>query len=810
MTKAFIKDSLKKFIKTGNRFLAILIITMVGVAFFTGLRSTAPSMEKTLEEYYKEYSYMDMEVISTTGFTSVDKEKVESIDNVEVVELMSNLDVTTKVSNKTTTVRLVSYDFSEEKDINKYELVKGSEPKEENEVLVDDIFFEDNNLKLGDEVEFKSGGTTDLSYLLKNTTYKIVGTVYSPSFLMRDRGSSYVGSGRLEGYFYVGEENLLLPAYTSMEIRINNEDDLSIFSDEYSDLVGDVKADIENVLAASQPTDSYFIKDHEADVNFMNYKADGERIGVIGLLIPILFFAISIMVTMTSMTRLVDTDLTLIGTYKALGYRNYAIASYYFIYAFVASFVGGILGLFLGYSIFPKLIINAFRSLYEFPDVVLSIQGGLIALSLTLAISFAVIPSFVIALKRMRKNPAILMRPVIPTKGKKILLERITPLWKRINFSNKVMIRNIFRYKKRFLMTVLGVAGCTSLIFAGFALRDAIKGIVDKQFVEIQHFDVTVELNESVEDDQLKIIYDEIGSSGGEQYIIAHRENLKIFNDDGEKGLSLMAFSGEDYKDFFTLRNRKSGEDYILPPNGALISEKIAKEYDLDVGDIGEFKNKDGSIYEIKIGGITENYINHYIYLSYEAYEEIFGNEASDNSIFINLSSEAMKDEDDFSSSILALNGVNGLSLNAQNKNLLDSSLRSLDFVVLVLILSAVVLIFVVLFSLTSINIEERKRELATLKVLGFRKKEMIAYIFKEIFILTIIGIIIGLILGIFIQRYIILTMETSILMFSRDIKLASYLYSIVLTLTFAGVVDLIMIKPINRIDMVSSLKSIE
>ena len=803
MKTAFIKDSFKRLYKTANRFIAIMLITAIGVAFFTGLRSTAPSMEKTLDEYYQDHSFMDLKVVSTTGFSDADRARVEELSSVEVAELSKSFDAIVRLDDKSSTVRLVSYDLNGVNELNQFELVNGKLPVSQNEVLVDQVFFENNGLSLGDELVFASGSEVDIGYFLKDSSYRVVGTVYGPEFLMTERGSSFVGSGQLAGYFYLAEDSFLIP-YSNMEIKIADTEGLSVFSSEYEELVGEAKASVEEELLLSHAEGSFFILDHRMDMDFVSYKGDGERIAALGLVIPILFFMIAIMVTMTSMTRLVDTDRGLIGTYKALGYGNYRIAGYYLFYAVVSSGVGGVLGVILGYSIFPKLIIGAYRSLYEFSEVKVMVEAQLVVMALLLAVSFAALPSFVIAFRRMRRNPAILMRPVVPTKGKKILIERIGPVWKRINFSHKVMLRNIFCYKKRLFMTILGVAGCTALIFAGFALRDSIKGIIDLQYGVLQKYDVSVDFAEVEGQDTLAAIY----GLGGERFLEAHKDNLKLVVDGEETGISLLAFGDDSYGDFFTFRDRGSGDLLPLPDNGVLLTEKVVRDNGLVVGDTIVLKDQAGQLFEVKLGGVAENYLNHFVYVSDEAYVDLFGGEPVVNSVFVQLAPG--EDEAGFIAGVLSLEGVSGVVSNSNSEDSLSSTVKTLDFVILVLILSAVALVFVVLFSLSSINIEERKRELATLKVLGFNRFEMISYIFKEIFILTLIGAVLGLLVGLFIQRYIISTMETSMMMFSREISWLSYVYSLLLTVFFAGVVNLSMFRSVTSIDMVSSLKSIE
>lgn len=804
MKRAFHQDSLKKVFYSLNRFMTILIITAIGIAFFTGLRATAPSMFSTASSYYQEQNFMDIQIFSNVGFSSQDVEDLTSLTNIKEVTPEYRMDAFTSSKGQKLTVLLISTDSSRE--VNQPFLVEGRLPSKDNECLVDLNLTKKGEYQLGDTVSFSLDNTKTLP--LTETTFTIVGIAKNPEFLATGRGSSALGSGQIAGFFYLPKTVFNLPVYTGLSLTINKDSDLDIFSDEYKDLVDTAKIEIKNLPAA----ENWYVLDHESNLGIVSYEQDANRIKTLSLVIPLLFFLISIMVTMTSMTRLVESDLTLIGTYKALGYYNITIALRYLFYAISASFIGAILGIVIGYLLFPRLIIDAYGSLYDLSAIKLNIEASLIILASGIAVFSAAVPAFIVALTAMREVPSELMRPAAPIKGKVILLERLKPLWSRFSFSQKIMLRNLFRYKKRLFMTLLGVAGCTALMFTGFGLKDSLTSIVDAQYNSVFNYDVEVQLQENISTEE---------KAGFQEFLLDHpviedsifirKENMKIVTPDASKDLNTVVLGeDQDVKDLLSLHDRKTQKPLALNSEGVIISEKLSELYDLKVGSTLTLKQATGQEALVKVTGIMENYLLHYVFMTDTFYAQIFKETPVANTVLSSTTDTSKKTEENLFNEISKVPGVNNVVFTSFHIATFQDSIDALTFVVLVLILSAAALVFVVLFSLTSINIEERKRELATLKVLGFKKFELISYIFKEGIILTILGAFLGLLLGYFLHSYIISTMEIDVLMFGRIIRWQSYLYSFLLTLFFATIVNSIMIYQINKIDMISSLKSIE
>lgn len=807
MKNAFRKDSIRKIRSTFNRFTAILVITAIGVAFFTGLRATGPTMAKTAEAYYHEQHFMDLQVFSTSGFSVKDLDRVDALNLFQQVTLGYRMDVLVETEESKLSVKLLSLSEDPENQVNSPLLLEGKLPGT-GECLIDQKLVDSAKYKLGDVVVFTGDQPGQVEATLKGKTYTIVGIAQNPEYLSAQRGNSGIGSGLLSGFFYLPEEDFQLPVYVTLEVTLKEGDEFELYSDEYQEKVDKAKEALKTLDAKGQ----WLILDHRSNIGAESFRQDVQRIETLSLVMPILFFLISIMVTMTSMTRLVDSDLTLIGTYKALGYGNLSIASRYLLYAMAASLIGGLIGIFAGYSIFPALIVDAYTSLYALDTLVFAIEPGLILLSLAIAIVSAALPAFFVAIRAMKESPAELMRPVAPIKGKVILLERIGWLWKRLNFSQKVMMRNLFRYKKRLIMTLFGVAGCTALMFAGFGLKDSVSSILPLQYESITMQDVEIQLKEglSLEDrEKLEASFREEDLL--KETVFLHKENATLLSSTGNKEFSLLALSQDnDYSKMLGIRNRQTGEKLVLKGDGVILSEKLADLYDLKVGEDFRMRNHEGKETLLHITGIMENYFLHYVLLSDSAYARIFGAMGPENMVYGTLSQNSKQAEQELYSSLVPLEGVSNIKFTSKDTQTFEDSLEALTFVVLILILSAAALVFVVLFSLTSINIEERKRELATLKVLGFNQRELLGYVFREGIFLTLVGIVLGLMLGYFLHGYIIQTMEIDFLMFGRVIAPLSYLYSILLTLTFALVVNLSMILPIQNIDMITSLKSIE
>ena len=566
-------------------------------------------------------------------------------------------------------------------------------------------------------------------------------------------------------------------------------------------------ADGEKKLAKLKKPD-WFILDREANVGVVSLRQDAERMDAIGTVIPMLFFLVVVLVTMTSMTRLVESDRGIIGTYKALGYTNMAIARRYLVYAVSASLVGGVAGLFVGLNLFPRVIFNAYSYLYAIPNLYIGYYPSTAVLSLVTAVLSTAVPALLVCLRSLRCPPADLIRPQAPHGGKRILLERFTLLWRRMNFSQKVSMRNLFRYKKRGVMTVLGVAFCTALMFTGFGLQDAITTVGTLQYQQIATYDVQVALQDDAADaDRDAALAAVRGNALVTHSSTLHRTTVDASAHGVTKTAMLATPLDDNFSDTTHLRTRVGHRPLALGDDGAVISEKLSQLLGLRPGDALELKDEDGNRAQVKVTAVAENYLNHFVYVSPALYQRLWGETPVVNQVLCALGSG---DRDALAAALLDTKGVSSITFISTVKDTIDKTINALQFVVLVLIVSAALLLFVVLFSLNTINLEERRREMATIKVLGFFDGELAAYLYRENVVLTVVGALLGLGLGFLLQRYVIVTVELDFLMFGRDILWSSYLYALGLTFAFAAIVNLGMLRSFKRIDMVSSLKSVE
>ena len=557
----------------------------------------------------------------------------------------------------------------------------------------------------------------------------------------------------------------------------------------------------------------WMVTDREDLPEYTDYGDNADRLRNIGQVFPVIFFLVAALISLTTMTRMVEEQRTQIGTLKALGYKKSAIAAKYICYAFFATLLGSVLGMLIGEKIIPYIIITAYGIMYHNVANTISIdyQPGFALIASAASVVCTVGATLFASGKELQETPASLMRPPAPKEGKRVLLERFTFIWKHLSFSWKSTIRNLFRYKKRLIMTVFGIAGSMGLMLVGFGLQDSISDIAAIQYRELQHYDgMVIEDSDATEEE-----HEELFEYMKENEQIAHCNRVqmtKISAPKGSSSVSIYLFVPESLSEFakdVTLKNRITGETYELTDEGAAISEKTASLLGLKVGDMIPLKKGDKE-YKVRVAVITENYMSHYLYMTPRVYEQTFGEMPEYENIVFTMQEDCKDDLEMAGTRILANPGALSISYTSSLASQVDRMLSTLDAVILVLIVSAGMLAFVVLYNLNNINITERQRELATLKVLGFYDGEVSQYVLRENVILTVLGIMFGAVFGILIHRYVITTVEVDAVMFGRNIKLLSFLYSGILTSIFSIVVNGVMHFKLKTIDMVESLKSVE
>ena len=557
----------------------------------------------------------------------------------------------------------------------------------------------------------------------------------------------------------------------------------------------------------------WILTDRNGLPEYSDYGDNADRIKNIGEVFPVIFFLVAALISLTTMTRMVEEQRTQIGTMKALGYSKISIASKYLNYAFLATAGGSVAGILIGEKIIPFVIIKSYGIMYHNVENTLQIHYELkYALLASVAALICTVGATIFScVHALAETPASLMRPPTPKEGKRILLERIPILWKHLNFTWKSSLRNLFRYKKRLFMTIFGIAGSMALMLVGFGIRDSVSDIVHLQYTNLQHYDATIISDDDATDTEREALIESLDKNESLDHYTKIRLS-KLTAPNGKSNLSVYVFVPENLENFkkdVTLRNRVTKEEYELPEDGAAVCEKTASLLGLKIGDELTLE-KDDKEYHVKISVITENYAGHYVYMTPQIYKETFGEEPVYEDIVFSVKEEYKDQVEKVGQKIMDSPAVLSISYTESTIEMVDRMLSTLGVVILVLIVSAGMLAFVVLYNLNNINITERQRELATLKVLGFFDIEVSQYVLRENIILTIAGILFGSGFGILLHRFIIVTVEVDAVMFGRNIAPLSFLYCAVITCIFSAVVNIFMHKKLKKIDMVESLKSVE
>lgn len=560
----------------------------------------------------------------------------------------------------------------------------------------------------------------------------------------------------------------------------------------------------------------WYVLTRDQNVSVASLKANVEKVEAVAGVFPTFFFAVAALVALTTMTRMVEEERLQIGTMAALGYSRPAIAAKYVAYAMSATLAGCVVGLLVGLNLFPSVIWNAYSSMYYLPKMHCLFNPVVSAIAAGAAIACTLFATLSACWGSLMEVPAALMLPKAPKAGKRILLERITPVWKRMKFTHKVTARNLFRYKKRFFMTVIGIAGCTGLLVSGFGLHDSISDIVYTQYGSIFSYDGIIGVSdpEDVEDAAVQQVLTD-GSLVQDWMAVSQQKGTVDLGDGKELSAYLFVPENEGQMSrFVTLRERTTGNKVDFSLDGVVITEKFSERAGLSVGDTLTIQDRDGNEGSFRVDGIAENYLENYVYLSADTYESQFGHAPEFTTLLVHLpqGEERSQQEirEDLASRLLELDGVSGVSFVEDVKVSFVSMLEKIDVIVVVLIVCAGLLAFVVLYNLTNINISERTKEIATIKVLGFFDNEVSAYVYRESLVLSVIGTLAGLLLGIVLHQFIIHSVEVDEVMFGRAVKAMSYVYSALLTLLFSFLVNLVMHHKLKNIDMVESMKAPE
>lgn len=863
MTKSLLKSSLREIKSSFGRYIAILGIVALGVGFFSGLMVSEEAMLKTGDTYLNEQNFYDFRLMSTLGFDDDDVTALRDASGVTAADGAYQVDA---LVNDGGDEEKVGRFHSITEDVNKLALKEGRLPENDNECVVDSSFYAGSSI--GDTVTVVDNNEKDTLDALSQHEMKIVGVVESPLYMRVGRYSSEIGSGEVEAIYYVPESVFTSEYYTEMYVSVNTEGE--IYSDAYDASIDDAEPTItkaaedsvdgryqeivneindgrkqaqdgldqankaletakkagagEETIAKIQaqadeaqktldeltvPEEpELYVLTRDEDVGFQFFKSDSSIVSSIAKVFPIFFFLVAALVCVTTMTRMMNEQRTQIGVLKSMGYGNRSVIMKYMMYSGSSGILGCLIGYFLGTWGFPTIIWSAYRYYYALPDQVMYVFNVpllLISLAVTLLCTIGV--TWLCGYSALTQTAANLIRPKAPKAGKRNPFERVTPIWKRLSFLQKITVRNLFRYKARFFMMILGIGGCTALIVTALALQDNFMGVSDQQFNEIDLYDATASFNESLSEEEMAAFLD----TNGERIagaLFSYTGNMDISANGTTHSVSMNApIDNGQLEDFFSWH--ADDTTYGLPENGEILLDRgLADRLGVTTGD--EVTVRDSDMHEavLTVSGVYDNYISNNAYISRETLADDFG-KTDVNSAYINFQGDG--DAHEMAAQLMSEDSnITNVSISQDSMDMFTDMLDSLNVIVLVVILCAGALAFIVLYNLTNINISERIREIATLKVLGFYSKEANAYVFRENNALTLIGALVGLVIGKFFHAFVMGQIVVDGLTFDAYVSPQNYGLALVLTIIFALITQFIMRRKIAKIHMAESLKSVE
>ena len=835
MNALTLKNLLREIKRTFTKFLSIFAICALGVAFFAGIRATSPDMKEAGDRLYNTYNLSDISVISTSGLTADNIRDLESIEGIRAVRASLFVDAMARgTGEKEKNLRLYSMpiklkseyaplidlipdygiDTSPEYEMNGVEIVSGRMPLNDTETALDYTLEGSLVKQLGDEITLTTSGGT--------VTLRVVGFIRSPMYIsMFERGTSSIGNGTSDGFAYASGNaisslgtklpvmSLLNTYYTRADIVISGKEGLSAYSDEYEALVNEVTDRIEDY--ASTQSGTWYIQDRSGNPGYSDYSENTDRIAAVGDVFPLIFFIVAALVCLTTMTRMVEEQRIEMGTMKALGYGGWQIAMKYAVYAMSACISGGVVGAIIGFKLFPYVIMKAYSIMYYLGKLETPYRADIAFMAIAAMAVCTAAATFSACYASLKEVPATLMRPKAPKAGRRVLLEKIPFIWKKLSFTSKVTVRNLFRYKKRFFMSVIGIAGSGALLVTAFGLNDSIFGIIEKQFGDIWQMDVQAYVYEAMPlADMQELLGKNPANDDFDSVMFCLDSQMECKNGGrSQSGVHLLGVeSAGSMAGRVSLHN--GGTPVTLDDSGVVVTAKLAETLSIKAGDEINMRTG-GEDHFMRVIGVADNYVYHYVYITAAYYETVFGKAMQYNGLMGNLK-DGLTDEtmDAMSSQLLSDSRMYTVRTIESIYASVWDSLSILNYVVLVLILGSGMLTFVVMLNLTNINIGERMRELATLRVLGFYDKEMYAYIFRENNALSVIGAFVGLLFGKIMHLFVIRTCEVDMVMFVRSAKPLSYVYAFALTIAFSLIVNLLMRPKVRAIDMVESLKSAE
>lgn len=594
----------------------------------------------------------------------------------------------------------------------------------------------------------------------------------------------------------------------------DGENELEKNKKEFNEKIADAESKLNDARAkiAEIENPKWYVLDRNGNAGYSSFIQDTDSIANIGKVFPVIFFIVAALISLTSMTRMVEEQRTQIGTLKALGYNKLQITSKYVLYASLACIIGSILGMSVGFVLLPKIVWKMYSMMYQMGDIQTSFNFEIGSLGFILIVISILGATIYAVIKELIQTPATLMRPKSPKMGKRVFLEKVTFIWKRLSFSRKVTVRNIFRYKKRFLMTIIGIMGCTALIVTGFGIRDSIKAIMPDQYEKVFNYDLQINLKADLDKKQKQDFINSLTNDDKiEKLSETYMSSISAINENVEENVQIIVPNNNtDFNTLINLTDVKSKNNLSLPEDGVLLTDKAAQLLGVEAGDTITLKDTDENETNVKVTNVVENYVYHYIYMSKSMYENLYGKSFDSNVILtkdFNLDNET---EDNFVKDLMNMPEVASVTRISTAMNMMNDTMKSLNYVVVILIVSAGLLAFVVLYNLSNVNISERIRELATIKVLGFYDKEVYLYITRETIILTAIGLVLGLVAGYFLDFFILETCEINMLRFRKFVAPLSFVFAALITILFTIIVNIVTYFALKKINMIESLKSVE
>ncbi len=797
-----------------GRYMAILLIVALSAGFLAGLKVTTTAMLKTGDDYFTEQNLYDFRLLSTLGFTDEDVEAFGKADGVAFAEGTHSIDVLGRYKEQTYALKFYAMPSS----VNMPSLVAGRLPEAENECVLDADKFSEADI--GSYIILNNENSEETLDSLTETRYHIVGLVNSPLHLGIDRGTTDIGSGSLYGFGYVVPSCFTSDIYTEVNLSLN--DTAFIYTDEYDELTDKYEASI-TALCEERADKRYhdildeygvpeefaeqmgiekpstYVLTRNENAGYMSFENDTAIIGAVANIFPIFFIMIAILVCITTMTRMVDEERTQIGVIKAMGFSNGKIMSKYLLYAGSATVLGWAVGFLLCTWGLPKIFWLAYNSIYDFAPIKFVFDGTLAVLTLVLSLVFILGSTFISCRRELVSVPATLIRPRSAKSGKRVFIERITPLWKRFSFLQKITLRNMFRYKQRALMMLIGISCCTGLLVTAFGIHDSMIDIGDIQYTDIQKYDLEVSLHEGKNADELSSV------AGITDTLTLYTDHVDLKAEESLNSVNLLSFGKADnlsnYWDFH------SGEDTVAMPElgEAIISPKVAEKLGLSVGDSVELRNSDMQSGTVKVSGIFDNHIYDYIVVSEETYTELFG-EAEANTVYLLCDG----DIEALASELTALKSVSGVTQLSLFGATVTDALTCLNYIIWLVVFFSAALAFIVIFNLTNINLAERSREIATVEVLGFYPKETESYVLKENLLLSAFAALLGLPLGKLFHLLVMSMVKIDLIHFNNVVHPLSYILAFIGTILFALIINRIMRRSIDKINMAESLKAVE